>query len=121
MGVLRAPFGLQHDAGVEMHGAFGPEARSLALDHDMSGEAAVEIFRHGLADPGVDMAAQRFANVDILAGNAQTHGRFGPSRRRSGSPLTGHLPCVGVRRTDPLATAFLFLRRAPPSSAGRTF
>ena len=84
--ILGPPLRLEHDAGIEMDGALGPEARPLALEGDVAGETAVEIFLHRLAEAGLDLDAESVANIEILAGNAQTHGRlFEPASASFGS------------------------------------
>jgi hypothetical protein len=65
--VLGASFRLQHDAGVEMDGAFGPEAGALALQRHMAVEAAIEVLLHRLAEAALDLDAESVADVEILA------------------------------------------------------
>ena len=72
--LLGAAGRLEHDAGVEVDGAVGPEPRALALEDHVAGEAAIEIFAERVAEPLFDMGAVGVANVEILAGNAQCHG-----------------------------------------------
>src|SRR5262249_3449280 len=67
--------GFQHDAGIEMDHAFGAKAEALLADGDVTGKAAVEIFRRGLGYACVDTRTQRLADLDILAGDAKRHDR----------------------------------------------
>src|SRR5439155_1058750 len=121
--LLGPAFGLQHDAGIEMDGAFRPEAGPLALEGDPAGETAVEIFLQGLVEAGLDLAAESVANVEILAGNAQTHGRlFEPASASFGSVVRAFCPGKGAGRgtvsVEPGQTAGVRLPAGRPT-AGR--
>src|SRR5262245_44282469 len=65
---------MQHDAGIEMHHAFGAEAERLLADRDVAGIAAVEILVDRFRNPRADPGAQRLADVDVLARDAKRHG-----------------------------------------------
>ena len=102
--ILRAAFGVKHDAGIEMDGAVGPESRPFGLERHMAGEAAIEIFAQRRGDTLLDMGAKGIADIEVLSGNAQNSWRLGTlqpslvlSRARG---LFDPGPCVGVSRDN---------------------
>jgi hypothetical protein len=84
MRILRPAFGLQHDAGIKVDRAISLEARPFPLEDDVPGETAAEVFVDRVPDAPLNVAAESVANVDILAGNAQSHRGFQPSIACSG-------------------------------------
>src|SRR5579864_1067644 len=75
IGIRRHGFGFEHDAGIEMDHAFGPEAEAFLADRDMAGKAAVEIFCGGFRDPLADARTQGLAYVNVPARDAKRHDR----------------------------------------------
>src|SRR5262249_34409708 len=66
----RERFSFEHDARVEMNHALGAETEPFPADGDVPGKSAVEIFGHGIGDARIDALAQRFADIDVLARDA---------------------------------------------------
>ena len=100
IGIGRHRLRFQHDAGIEMDHAFGAEAEAVLADGHVTGIAAVEIFRGRFGDPLVDAAAQRLADVDVLARNAKRHGCLRSSHRGRCDDAT--LPYLYDARNAPL-------------------
>src|SRR2546423_14998142 len=73
IGIRRIRFGMQHNAGIEVDGAFGTETEALLLHRDMAGIAAVEILAERLDNAGADALAQCSTNVEILSRDAKRH------------------------------------------------
>src|SRR5262249_48829362 len=82
-------FRFQHDPGIEMDHAFAAESEAFLADRHMAREAAIEVFRGGLADPAADALPQGFPNIDILARNAKRHVRLqGPQHLIAGASVS---------------------------------
>src|SRR5690606_6395774 len=71
--VLGVALRLQHDPRIEMQDAISAKARALGTDGHMSGPAAAEILCNGIFNARAHASAKRFAEVEILAGNAEIH------------------------------------------------
>ena len=65
---------LKRRSGGKVQGGDGAEAMSLLLDGHMTGNTAVQISLRCLSDSSCDPFTQRLANVEVLAGNPQSHG-----------------------------------------------
>jgi hypothetical protein len=70
--------GLEHDPGGKMKRAVCPELRSLALKRNVAIKVADEILAQRIADSHFHVPLKGRANIQVLAGNAQTHGSLEP-------------------------------------------
>ena len=82
--ILRPALRLQHDAGIEMDQALGPETGALAFKGDMAVEATVEIFLHRLVETCLDLHTKGVAYVERDNVNAEKNGAWAylPGQRR---------------------------------------
>src|ERR1700730_15226993 len=76
VGLMRLGVGLQRDAGHQVQGTIGPESRPFRFNRYVPGGRSSPVFRHGGIDSRLDVRAKSFANVQILARDAQTHCPF---------------------------------------------
>jgi hypothetical protein len=76
IGFMRLGVGLQRDAGHQMQGTIRPESRPFRFDRYMAGGRSSPVFRKGRIDSRLYVRAKSFADVQILARDAQSHCPF---------------------------------------------
>ena len=75
MGFAAGAFRLQHEAGGEVERQVGVEGASLLLHGHMCVNRAVEILLLDLAEAGFDVFTQGVADIEVLTGDFDLHGR----------------------------------------------
>jgi len=75
VGLGPRPFGLQHQPGGQMEGAIRMEGGTLLLHRHMGVDAAFEVFLLELLETGLDVLTQGVADIEILTGDFDLHGR----------------------------------------------
>jgi len=76
VGLMRLGVGLQRDAGHQVQGTIGPESRPFRFNRYMAGGRSSPVFRQGGIDSRLDVRPKSFADVQILARDAQSHCPF---------------------------------------------
>src|SRR5947209_19713301 len=88
VGIRGVRLGVQHDARIEMDGAFGTTTEPLLLDRHMARIAPVQVLAQRPNDAGADALAQCFTEVEMLSRAAKRHDL---------PPLLSAVPYTGSR------------------------
>src|SRR5215213_4568877 len=92
IGVRRRARGFERDPRGEVQHALGAEPGAVLGDRDMARIVAVEVLPERARDAGLDLAAQRLADVEILAGDPQAHQSSLPPGARAPAAIKAARP-----------------------------